>query len=104
MASFKQLAIASKRAKHFGNVNYAGPFTPIHNKAGRNFCQLLDAGDKESSTHFTDICVLHLWSESINRHADTNRIAGDDGMCAALSAFSSRLFFDPIALAREESE
>jgi hypothetical protein len=92
------LTSAYKRAKHFANVEFAGPFTVAEKQgaavAAKNYCLLLDEGDSLSD----DLVLLDMWANSINQYCDNNRIADDETAKACMASFLSRMWLDPTKL------
>ena len=101
---FGNLASAYKRAKHFGSIQFVGPFSVIAKTgpaiAARNYCMLLDANDGVTSTEefVVDLVLLNGWARSINRYCDNNMIANDELAKEAFACFASRLPIDPLKL------
>lgn len=122
------LVSAHKRAKHFGSVQFAGPFSVLGTTgpfiAARNYCMLLDArGGDEVAVEFPatdnpdilalrayvtplgnefmeDMVLLDSWARAINRYCDSHMIANDEDAKIAFACFHSRLFFDPSKLVK----
>lgn len=99
MAEFKQLAIATKRARNHG-VKYSGPFTPVGCTgpliAARNYCLLLDS--YPDSDYLGYLVVMNMWAESLNQYCDNNFIVRDEALTHALGAFLSRQIVDATKL------
>ena len=107
------LVSAHKRAKHFGNLQFAGPFSVLGSTgpliAARNYCMLLDATDlpqtgkrffASTNEALEDLALLDDWARAINRYCDANMIANDEEAKLAFACFHSRLWVDPSKLVK----
>ena len=107
------LVSAHKRAKHFGSVQFAGPFSVLGTTgpfiAARNYCMLLDATDtvqtgqrvfSSEQDAAEELVLLDSWARAINAYCDAHLIAHDEDAKIAFSCFHSRLFVDPSKLVK----
>lgn len=107
------LVSAHKRAKHFGNIEFSGPFSVLGQTgpfvAARNYCMLLDAADVPQKGVRTfssvddaleELVLLDSWARAINRYCDSHMIANDEDAKTAFACFHSRLFVDPSKLVK----
>lgn len=107
------LISAHKRAKHFGSVQFDGPFSVLGSRgpliAARNYCMLLDATDAPqkgqrvfASTQeaLEELVLLYDWARAINRYCDAHMIAQDEDAKLAFACFHSRLWIDPSKLVK----
>jgi len=105
------LVSAHKRAKHFGNIRFSGPFSVLGKTgpfiAARNYCMLLDATDTPQigvrvfssvDEALEELVLLDSWARSINAYCDSHMIANDEDAKTAFACFRSRLFVDPSLL------
>jgi hypothetical protein len=100
---FSNLISAHKRAKHFGSIQFDGPFSILGTTGpsipARNYCMLLDAnvddlvaGDTDD--YLAELVILDMWARAINRYCDNNMIANDQLAKEAFACFASRLWID----------
>jgi hypothetical protein len=96
--------MAFKRAKHFSNFDFVGPFSIVRQNgsgpvaAASNYCLMLDANGDGRHAHEDDLWFFHWWAQSINDFCDKNQVANNESAKLGMSCFLSRIWLDPTKL------
>lgn len=97
---FKQLAMATKRARNMG-VKYSGPFSVAGRTgpciAARNYSTLI--GCDIDGDFLGKYAVLNMWAESLNRYCDTHLVRDSEEARLCLGSFLSQQDFDATVMA-----